>query len=540
MTDAGGDNGLGVIFKIDTDGSDFELLREFAGGSSDGSEPSGSLILNGSTLYGMTDAGGDNGLGVVFKIDTDGSNFTLLHEFGGGGDDGSEPGSGLILNGSTLYGMTETGGDSDLGVIFKIDTDGSSFGILHEFAGGGNDGSEPRGSLILNGSTLYSMTRYGGDTNVGVIFKIDTDGSSFGLLHEFAGGGSDGSEPRGSLILSGSTLYGMTRYGGDTNVGVIFKIDTDGSDFTLLHEFAGGGSDGSEPRGSLILSGFTLYGMTRYGGDTNVGALFKVDTDGSDYTILHEFAGGGNDGSEPRGSLTLNNVSLLGMSEIGGDSNLGVIFSYHDSALPVELTSFTSEYINNMIVLEWTTESLAGGLGFIIERRTGGSSDWLQIASYLTDDNLVCMNNPIGQAQYSHTDDNIEANTQYSYRLSNADIFGNVSVLDVIENVSTRVVKDSPGVLPEKTALLAAYPNPFNPQTTIAYQLPEDKKVTIRVYNLMGEQINELVNGYKQAGYLEVVWDGKDFQNKDVNSGIYLIKMQARDYFAVKKATLLR
>jgi len=210
------------------------------------------------------------------------------------------------------------------------------------------------------------------------------------------------------------------------------------------------------------------------------------------------------------------------------------------SALPVELSSFTAQVTTQGVQLQWTTESQAGGVGFIVERRIRESTDWQQIASYVTDRNLACMNNTVGYAEYTYTDNTIEPNTPYFYRLSDEDINGNITVLDIIEIVTTGVIEGSPVVLPEKTALVAAYPNPFNPQTTIAYQLPKSQKVTIRIYNLRGEQVKELVNGFKGAGYLAVVWDGKDFQNKDVNSGIYFILLQAGNYHAVKKATLLR
>ncbi|MBW2071484.1 MAG: hypothetical protein JRI89_09525 [Deltaproteobacteria bacterium] len=233
------------------------------------------MILSGSTLYGMASGGGGSDEGAIFKINSDGSAFSLLHSFTGAADDGSQPRGSLILSGSTLYGMTQQGGANDLGVIFKIETDGSAFSLLHSFTGGANDGNYPWGSLILSGSTLYGMTRDGGDSNLGVIFKINTDGSAFSLLHSFTGGANDGSQPRGSLILSGSTLYGMSWLGGNSDLGVIFKINTDGTGFSLLHSFTGGANDGRNPFGSLILSGSTLYGMTPYGGDQDWGVVLS-------------------------------------------------------------------------------------------------------------------------------------------------------------------------------------------------------------------------------------------------------------------------
>ena len=82
--------------------------------------------------------------------------------------------------------------------------------------------------------------------------------------------------PYGSLTLSGSTLYGMTAGGGSNNFGTAFQMNTNGTDFTLLHTFTGGGSDGSFPYGSLTLDGSTLYGMTGFGGVNNLGTVFSI------------------------------------------------------------------------------------------------------------------------------------------------------------------------------------------------------------------------------------------------------------------------
>lgn len=261
-----------------------------------------------------------------------GGSITLLHEFAGefagGEDDGCRPHRGsLALSGSTLYGTTEVGGDYNDGVVYKLNTDGSGFGLLHEFEGGGDDGKVPYGSVILSGSTLYGTTGLGGDNDVGVVFKVNTDGTGFGLLHEFAGGAGDGRHPSAPLTLSGSTLYGTTSYGGDSDYGTVFKVNTDGSGFDLLHEFAGGTDDGRWPPGSLVLSGSTLYGMTEGGGDYGEGVVFKINTDGNGYGLLHEFAGGVDDGADTYGTFTFSGSTLYGTTDFGGDNNGGVVFS---------------------------------------------------------------------------------------------------------------------------------------------------------------------------------------------------------------------
>jgi len=152
--------------------------------------------------------------------------------------------------------------------------------VLHTFSGGGTDGSSPRGDLILSGSTLYGVTNWGGPDNSGVAFSIDTSGSGFGLLHTFAGGLDDGANPRGTLTLVGSRLYGLTDNGGDDGLGVIFSMNIDGSDYRLEHEFAGGEGDGSHPyyTGMILdssqLPSLYLYGTSRLGGINNSETVF--------------------------------------------------------------------------------------------------------------------------------------------------------------------------------------------------------------------------------------------------------------------------
>lgn len=332
MTQYGGGNDKGTIFKVQTDGSGFALLHEFAGSSVDGKYPMGSLILSGSTLYGMTTGGSTDDHGSIFKLETDGSGFTLLHSFAGGSA-GEYPTGSLVLSGSTLYGMSE--GFS--GTIFKIQTDGSDFTTLHTFTVVPVYEGSPKGSLTISGSTLYGMTYDGGSSRHGTIFKMQTDGSDYTLLYEFSGGIGDGRFPYGSLLLSGSTLFGMASFGmngmggpGDPRVlGTIFKINTDGSGFALLHAFPFPliAAEGMQPHGSLILSGSTLFGMTHGDGSSSYGTVFQMQTDGTGFTPLHTFAGGMDDGRYPEGSLILAGSVLYGMTNKGGDSDFGVVFS---------------------------------------------------------------------------------------------------------------------------------------------------------------------------------------------------------------------
>jgi len=317
---------VAVIGLVSVANADYTNLYDFTDTVVDGASPYGSLIRSGNVLYGMTENGGISNKGVVFKIDSDGNNYTTLHDFTGVADDGALPHGSLILSESTLYGMAAMGGASNVGVIFKIDVDGNNYANLHDFATGVGNGAYPKGSLILSDNTLYGMTPMGGLYFAGVVFKIDITGNNYTNLHEFSSDANDGENPQGSLVLSGSTLYGMTQNGGVNFQGVIFKIDITGNNYSHLHEFSSD-ANGKNPFGSLLLLDDTFYGMTSMGGSDFQGVIFKMNVTGSNYTNLHNFTGAVDDGGSPFGSLIVSDYFLAGMTGGGGVSSAGVIFT---------------------------------------------------------------------------------------------------------------------------------------------------------------------------------------------------------------------
>ena len=332
---------LGYVAALGPVQAQYTNLHSFAGGTNDGDNPTDSLILSGTTLYGMTEGGGAYDLGVVFQINTDGSGFAILHSFYGNGfhpADGSSPIGSLILSGTGLYGMTSQGGSFSNGVVFVINTNGTNYAILHNFAASPTNGASPYGSLTLSGTTLYGTTEGGGSNGLGVVFQINTNGSGFAILHTFTGiDFFDGANPYGSLTLSGTTLYGMTEGGGVGNgfeIGTVFHINTNGTGYADMYGFKGiAYGDGQNPNDSLTLSGpnfcgATLYGLTPRGGTSTNGVIFAIGTNGFEdcYEILYSFAGGTNDGDSPYGSLTSIGTTLYGMTYNGGTSSDGVVF----------------------------------------------------------------------------------------------------------------------------------------------------------------------------------------------------------------------
>lgn len=328
--------GNGVVFSMDLNGSNYTILHSFTRpySATDGAQPWGELLRLGDDLYGMTYYGGANhpatGTGVVFRVGVDGSNFTLLHKFAGGATDGANPYGSLTFENGSLYGMTHLGGVSNDGAIFRMETNGTGFSLLHSFARG-RDGGLPYGDLLTVGDRFYGMTGTGGSNNAyGTLFSIGTNGTGYQVLHAFRAGLADGGNPRGSLLELDGVLYGTATDGGsNSNRGIVFRINSDGSGYEILRNFAGGSADGSDPfAGDLVAFGDTLYGLTQMGGTNNYGTLFSLNTNGGDFAVLHSFRGGVSDGIYPYGGLELADGVLYGMTANGGGSGVGTVFSF--------------------------------------------------------------------------------------------------------------------------------------------------------------------------------------------------------------------
>jgi uncharacterized repeat protein (TIGR03803 family) len=329
MTGEGGRAGAGCVFRERTDGSQHKVLHDFVGGASDGASPYGSLIESGGALYGMTNRGGAVDLGTVFKINPDGSGFQLLHSFVGGPLDGSLPYGSLVESGGVLFGMTASGGTGVAGTVFKIDPNGGSFALLHSFGGGAADGRTPYGALIESGGVLFGMSFFGGPGDLGTVFRLNRDGTGFMVLHLFAGGATDGRNPYGSLVEYGGALYGMSHCGGFNDLGTVFRLNLDGTGFAVLHSFSGDATDGGVPRGSLSELGGSLYGLTTGGGEYGRGTAFRIDSDGGSFALLHSFALSIADGNSPWGSLTESGGVLFGLTVSGGAIDRGTVFRFN-------------------------------------------------------------------------------------------------------------------------------------------------------------------------------------------------------------------
>lgn len=277
--------GLALLPAARTAAQTFTTLHSFT--FSDGATPYSELVLSGNTLYGTAYDGGANGSGSVFRLNTDGTGFTNLYSFTATSvalpntnNDGANPNS-VILAGNRLYGTTYYGGTNGNGTVFALNTDGTGLSVLHTFTAESentnSDGANPAAGLVLSGTTLYGATFWGGSSGVGTVFAIQTNGSSFANLHSLTN--SDGANPDAGVIVSGGAVYG-------TDLDTVFAVTTNGSSFTVLATFVGmqydpvngteTNSAGYDPSGSLALSGSTLYGAASTGAINGSGTMYSI------------------------------------------------------------------------------------------------------------------------------------------------------------------------------------------------------------------------------------------------------------------------
>jgi uncharacterized repeat protein (TIGR03803 family) len=280
---------LVTVFRLNKDGSGYSVLYTFGNAGGDGSGPRGALAQGSDgVLYGTTTAtsGGSNfGIGTVFKLNKNGTGYSILHSFGITGGDGVWPTAGLVEGtDGALYGTTDTGGSNRAGTVFKLNKDGSGYSVLHTFGNADDDGDGPWGGLVQgSGGALYGTTSSGGTgTNSpwccgGTVFKLNKDGSGYSVLYSFGVTAADGISPGRLVEGSEGALYGSTAYGGSNDAGTVFKLNKDGSGYSVLYTFGNAGGDGSSPRAGLTQgSDGAFYSTTLFGGDFGSGTVFKI------------------------------------------------------------------------------------------------------------------------------------------------------------------------------------------------------------------------------------------------------------------------
>jgi len=319
---------LGVVA---AGGQTFRTIGTFSGAN--GANPDYAPLVQGTdgNYYGTTQKGGTYGFGTVFYVTPSGTLHTL-HSFDS--TDGAYPNAGLLLGtDENFYGTTVgVNGDS---TVFKITREGT----LHTLASLGEVYCEA-GLVQGTDGSLYGTTGIGGAYNLGMIFRITTEGA-LTTLHSFDGG--DGENPGAPLVqATDGNFYGTTSSGGSYGSGTAFKMSASGV-VTTLHNFDF--TDGASPAGMMQATNGEFYGTTLAGGANNDGTIFKMTSSGT-ITMLHSFDS--TDGSLPKDApLQATDGNLYGTTSEGGvgqtcGGGCGTIFRLTPGGTVTTLHSFNS------------------------------------------------------------------------------------------------------------------------------------------------------------------------------------------------------
>ena len=360
-TSGGGIYSSGTVFRVSIDGSQYAVLHAFGGNANDGVTPQAGLVQGrDGMLYGSTSLGGTNNAGTVFKLATDGSGYTALHTFGGSfSGDGFSPTALIQGADGALYGVTQSGGTNYGGVVFRLGTDGSAYGVLYNFGIEippeyfNGDGLSPVALTQGADGVLYGVTQTGGTNGVGNVFRLGTNGSAFAVLHTFGDLANDGTTPVGLARGSNGVLVGVTQSGGSYSNGVVFMLSTNGSGYGLAHEFTGTlndtSGDGATPGAGLLRGADgSWYGTTLHGGtDQDDGTVFRMNADGSGYQVIRRFTfidsvfydTFSTDGQQPGPLAQGANGLLYGTKAYGGTTGQGAYSETGDGTLFVLATN---------------------------------------------------------------------------------------------------------------------------------------------------------------------------------------------------------
>ena len=512
---------------------------------------------NGTSITEVTSLRHENNQGhynSIVQVDSD----TYLVAYTGNGDDGFITTFTISSDGTTITEVAQLEHQTTqakYNSLVQVDSD--TYALA--YSGPDDDGFITTFTVSSNGSTITEVATLEHDTNQGTYNSlVQVDSDTYALA--YAGDGDDGYVSTFTISSNGSTitevdeLEHMAANGTDNS---IVQVDAD----TYAVAYRGKMGDGFITTFTISSNGSSITEVASYEYDTSdayYNSLIQIDSD----TYILAYSGPGDDGFIRTFTISANGSSITEVVELEHDTDKGrhntlvqvdtdtyalayeghnsdgfiKTFSFQtDGTLSVELTSFElSGTRNDGISLQWITESEINNLGFILERRTP-KTDWVQIASYVTHQELQGQGSVSHQTIYTYTDSSVNVGETYDYRLADVDYDGNV------EYHSLQLMGLSiSSTLPEQYVLYQNHPNPFNPVTKIRYDLPDDAYVTLTIHDMMGRRVRALVDGPQTAGNRSIQWNGTDEQGRFIPAGLYLFSISLGQFNETSKMILLK
>ncbi len=324
-----GNTQSGVVYEIGLDGNDLNVIHDFP--KFNGERPRGKLLYaDNGKFYGISEGGFGTFGSIIYEYDPQTDVFTIIHDFFDPETSHSLSASlGSLIQHSNgkIYGLTQSGGIHYDGQLFEYDIQSNIFSVKVDFESVGK-GEIPLGILTeASDGKLYGVTYEGGNHGFGVLYVYDPATNIFAVLKNFDGL-NIGSNPHDCpLQASNGKLYGMTRTGGVSDLGVIYEYDIGTNTITKKHDFDGIAT-GTGPEAKFCqASNGLLYAMTFQGGVNDMGVLFEYDIISGTVTKKLDFHG--TNGRLPGGSFIEYSDGLLyGMTANGGISDRGMLFRY--------------------------------------------------------------------------------------------------------------------------------------------------------------------------------------------------------------------
>lgn len=275
-------------------------------------------------IWGTSSDGGPDQIGTIFNLFDDGTSYQIKNEFLNN-PEGNAPRSNLVAaSDGYYYGITSAGGFQNAGTLFRYSAV-AGIEILHHL-NPGTEGSGARGDIIEISNGIFVGTTFsGGENGVGTLFKYSVSGG-LSVLHQFTS--SSGGNPTGAIAYAplSEEIFGTCSSGGDFNAGVCFSYAVSNG-YEVIHHFEGD-AGGSYPQGGVIrATDGMLYGTTQYGGAHSQGSIFRLNPASDDFTVLYDLNSTTGDGRYPFGNLLESSPGVfLGTCSEGGANGSGTLF----------------------------------------------------------------------------------------------------------------------------------------------------------------------------------------------------------------------
>lgn len=337
----------GFLFSTDSSGNNLAVQYPFPVTVFGANPQNLEMVPYNGKFYGTTSRGGNSDYGTIFEYDPTTNTYTKKFDFGPVAANGGGPKGSLLLYNNKFYGLAADYGVYGGGCIFEWDPATSVYTKKIDFTGTGGSfpGSNAQNSLRLYNGKMYGLTASGGSSNLGVAFEWDPATNAYNKLLEL--NGTNGWTFYGNVTVYNGKLYCISNQGSANGYGAIYTIDPTlpfGSNTTVV-KVLDANSGGTGNNNEMIVYNNKLYGCLYQGGANSGGVLFELNPADNTFTQLVNF-NYTTTGANPLGKLVPHGAKFLGLCSVGGANGTGTVYEW-DPANPTTVTTKASFGVNN-------------------------------------------------------------------------------------------------------------------------------------------------------------------------------------------------